>query len=299
MVEMMKKLQPLHWRKHSPSTERADGGGGGTNQHTTVLRKHMIWALAAVVLGTVVVVAVVVAVVLTNNTPSTGVVNPPPVPPPTLTPAPPTAVPMVVPTPVSTNPPSTVAPTPVPMGSPPTVVPVVAPTPVSTNSPSTDAPTPVPTGSPPTDSVALSENSKLTASDGAANDQFGFDVAIAGDTIVVGSWRDDDNGADSGSAYVFTRTETTWTEQAKLTASNGIAGGLFGISVAIAGDTIVVGADGDGDNGSDFGSASVFTRTGTIWTQQAKLIASDGAELDGFGFSVAIAGDTIVVGAYW
>ena len=122
-------------------------------------------------------------------------------------------------------------------------------------------------------------------------------VAIAGDTIVVGAWLDDDNGTDSGSAYVFTRTGTTWTEQAKLTASDGAADDQFGISVAIAGDTIVVGAYRDDDNGTDSGSAYVFTRTGTTWTQQAKLTASDGAADDQFGSSVAIAGDTIVVGA--
>ena len=104
--------------------------------------------------------------------------------------------------------------------------------------------------------------------------------------------------SDSGSAYVFTRTGTTWTEQAKLTASDGAADDRFGSSVAIAGDTIVVGAYWDDDNGSDSGSAYVFTRTGTTWTEQAKLTASDGAADDQFGRSVAIAGDTIVVGAW-
>ena len=124
------------------------------------------------------------------------------------------------------------------------------------------------------------------------DDLFGSSVAIAGDTIVVGAWWDDDNGEASGSAYVFTRTGTTWTEQAKLTASDGAAFERFGFSVAIAGDTIVVGAYLD-DN---VGSAYVFTRTGTIWTQQAKLLGSDGAPSN-FGISVAIVGDTIVVGA--
>ena len=95
-------------------------------------------------------------------------------------------------------------------------------------------------------------------------------VAIAGDTIVVGAYWDDDNGTNSGSAYVFTRTGTTWTEQAKLTASDGAADDQFGISVAIAGDTIVVGAYWDDDNGSDSGSAYVFTRTGTTWTRASQ-----------------------------
>jgi len=141
------------------------------------------------------------------------------------------------------------------------------------------------------------EQAKLTASDVAAGDQFGESAAISGDTIVVGSNLDDDNGINSGSAYIFTRTGTTWTEQAKLTASDGSAGDEFGISVAIMGDTIVVGAFSDDDNGSGSGSVHVFARTETAWTQQAKLTASDGAANDGFGTSVAIAGDTIVVGA--
>ena len=126
---------------------------------------------------------------------------------------------------------------------------------------------------------------------------FGRSVAIAGDTIVVGAYEDDtDNGTDSGSAYVFTRTGTTWTQQAKLTASDGAAYDQFGWSVAMAGDTIIVGSRYDDDNGTDSGSAYAFTRTGVIWTEQAKLTAGDGAESDAFGWSVAVAGDTIVVG---
>jgi len=174
------------------------------------------------------------------------------------------------------------------------------------NSSGSDSPTPPPpvapptltpsVVAPPTDSEVPSEISKLTASDGAAGDRFGWKVAIEGDTIVVGAWFDDDNGADSGSAFVFTRTGTTWTEQAKLTASDGAANDQFGKSVAIEGDTIVVGAHQDD---SFSGSAYVFQRTETTWTQQAKLIARDGAASDYFGTSVAIAGDTIVVGAHF
>ncbi len=100
---------------------------------------------------------------------------------------------------------------------------------------------------------------KLTASDGAAGDMFGVSVAISGDTAVVGAYHDDDNGADSGSAYVFVRSGSGWTQQAKLTASDGAAGDLFGVSVAISGDTAVVGAFYDDDNGADSGSAYVYT----------------------------------------
>ena len=108
------------------------------------------------------------------------------------------------------------------------------------------------------DAFALTENAKLTASDAAAGDAFGFSVAVSGDTAVIGAIFDDDAGSFSGSAYVFTRSGTTWTEQAKLTASDGAWGDLFGNSVAISGDTLLVGAYGDDDLGDGSGSAYVF-----------------------------------------
>ena len=144
---------------------------------------------------------------------------------------------------------------------------------------------------------------KLTASDGAAVDYFGESVAVDGDTIVVGAYNDDDNGTASGSAYVYVRQSGAWSQVAKLTASDGAAVDYFGESVAVDGDTIVVGAYWDDDNGRDSGSAYVFTKPDTGWTTTnsfaAKLTASDGADLDYFGESVAVDGDTIVVGAYW
>ena len=141
------------------------------------------------------------------------------------------------------------------------------------------------------------EIQKLLASAGAARGQFGISVAVDGDTAVIGVSADDDNGGDSGSAYVFTRDAGVWTEQQKLAASDGAAGDLFGVSVAVDGDTAVIGALFDDDNGNNSGSAYVFTRSGTAWTQQAKLIASDGAAHDVFGESVAVDGDTAVIGA--
>ena len=141
------------------------------------------------------------------------------------------------------------------------------------------------------------QQSKLTASDAAAGDQFGFRVAIDGETIVVSAVGDDDAGPSSGSAYVFTRSGTDWTQQAKLTPPSPAAGDGFGISVAIFGQTAVVGAYHDDDDGTDSGSAFVFTRRGTNWNQQSKLTASDAKELELFGRSVAISGQTVVVGA--
>ena len=147
--------------------------------------------------------------------------------------------------------------------------------------------------------LTLNEAQELLASDGAADDAFGYSVAVDGDTAVIGAVQDDDNGSNSGSAYVYTRSGTTWSQQAKLTASDGAADDWFGTSVAVDGDTAVVGAYWDDDNGSKSGSAYVYTRSGTTWSQQNKLTASDGAADDRFGGRVAVNGDTAVIGAMW
>jgi hypothetical protein len=145
------------------------------------------------------------------------------------------------------------------------------------------------------------QKAKLTASDGTAGDALGRSVAISGDTAVAGAWFEDIGGNEwQGSAYVFVRPGAGWanmTQAAKLTASDGAAYDLFGASVAISGDTVVVGATGDDGKGS----AYVFVKPAGGWvdmTQTAKLTASDGADGDGFGGSVAISGDTVVVGAF-
>jgi hypothetical protein len=144
-----------------------------------------------------------------------------------------------------------------------------------------------------------SQQQKLTASDAAGGDVFGYAVAISGETIVAGSSGDDDGGASSGAAYVFARTGTVWGQQQKLTASDAAGGDEFGAAVGISGETIVVGARLDDDAGGDSGAAYVFARAGTVWTQQAKLTASDAAAGDQFGRSVGISGETVVVGAQW
>ena len=145
-----------------------------------------------------------------------------------------------------------------------------------------------------------SQQAKLAADDGAADDRFGWRVAVSGDTAVIGAYCDDDKGADSGSAYVFVRAaDGTWSQQTKLTAADGAAGDRFGWSVAVDGDTAVIGADEDDDKGADSGSAYVFVRAADgTWSQQAKLAADDGADGDRFGFSVAVSGDTAVIGAW-
>ena len=144
-----------------------------------------------------------------------------------------------------------------------------------------------------------SQQSKLTAADGEPGDEFGYSVAIAGDTVVVTAYSDDDEvrGIDSGSAYVFTRSEAAWSQQAKLTATDGAAGDSFGVRVAIFGDTALVGARSTDDSGENSGSAYVFTRAGANWSQQVKLMAEDGAAGDDFGYSVSISGNSALVGA--
>jgi hypothetical protein len=140
--------------------------------------------------------------------------------------------------------------------------------------------------------------SQLSASDPALYDNFGHSVAMDGNTIVAGVPYDDTGPyADAGSVYVYTRTGDRWRQQDHLVASDGQAQDWFGYAVSISGDTIVVGAYGDDAKGSQSGSAYVFIRSGGSWSQQDHLVADDGTMNDGFGNSVAISGDTIVVGA--
>ena len=135
---------------------------------------------------------------------------------------------------------------------------------------------------------------KLTASDGAANDEFGYSVAVDGNTAVVGAYGND---GLKGAAYVLTRQSGAWNQVAKLTAFDGAANDEFGYSVAVDGDTVVVGTQEDDYNGA----AYVFTKPSGGWataTETAKLTAHDGADNDYFGFSVAVDGDTVMVGAH-
>jgi hypothetical protein len=167
----------------------------------------------------------------------------------------------------------------------------------------------------------------LKAPNPASSDRFGYCVAISNDTIVVGAYDEDssqttitngsaasaDNAARaSGAAYVYLRSGSTWSQQAYLKAPNAGAGDLFGISVDISDDTIVVGASQESSaqttisNGSTAGvdntavlsgAAYVFVRSGSSWSQQAYLKAANSQSNDFFGYAVAISGDTIAVGA--
>jgi hypothetical protein len=142
------------------------------------------------------------------------------------------------------------------------------------------------------------QQQKLLASDGATDDVFGSDVSLSADTALIGAYGDDDNGADSGSAYVFVRTGTTWAQQQKLLTSDGAADDQFSRgSVSLDGDTALIGAWNDDDYGVDSGSAYVFTRNGTTWTQQQKLFAVDGVADDFFGCSVSLSANVALIGA--
>ena len=157
----------------------------------------------------------------------------------------------------------------------------------------------------------------LKASNTDEFDRFGESIAISGDTIVVGASYESSDAAGvggdaagdslsgSGAAYVFVRSGTTWTQQAYLKAANADGGDYFGWSVAIDGDMIAVGASSESSGSADpndnfafdAGATYVFGRSGTTWTQQGYLKASNAEQGDLFGYSVDIDGDTIVVGA--
>ncbi len=160
------------------------------------------------------------------------------------------------------------------------------------------------------------EQAHLAASNAGSDDRFGWSVALWGDTLVVGARGEDGAGSGvtppdddaldgAGAAYVFTRTDGIWTEQAYLKASNPGEDDRFGGAVAVSGDTVVVGAgfeDGSGadpldDDRSNSGAAYVFVRNNGTWTEQAYLKASNAGDGDGFGLSVAVDGDRIAVGA--
>ncbi len=167
----------------------------------------------------------------------------------------------------------------------------------------------------------IAQKAYLKASNTGAGDHFGESVAVSGDTVVVGAFgessaatgvngdQSDNSELGAGAVYVFVRSAGGWSQQAYLKASNTYRGDHFGDSVAVSGDTVVVGASGEdssaigvnGDQKDDStlsaGAAYVFVRSGESWSQQAYLKASNTEAIDAFGESVAVSGDTLVVGA--
>lgn len=148
--------------------------------------------------------------------------------------------------------------------------------------------------------VSKLPQSFIQYSSGAAGDQFGYCCALSNDgtTAIVGQPYDNNaGGADAGSAVVFTRSGKTWTEQAVLTYSAGAANDTFGYSVDLSsdGNTAICGVPADNPSGSSSGSAVVFTRSGSTWTQQAVLTFSGKNYFDSFGRSVSLSSDGNVV----
>ena len=149
----------------------------------------------------------------------------------------------------------------------------------------------------------MTESAKLTASASFSGDEFGSNVAISGNTIVIGVPNNDSNGTSSGKVYLFEEPVGGWenmTETAQLEASDAAANDYFGSSVAISGETVLIAAYGDDDNGSNSGSAYIFAKPIGRWensTETGKLTASDGETSDYFGCSVAISGNFAIIGA--
>lgn len=153
------------------------------------------------------------------------------------------------------------------------------------------------------------EVQKIFASDRAASDYLGYSVAISGDYLVIGAYQEshDENGnnelSSAGSAYIFKRDGNIWTEEQKIVASDRSTNSQFGISLSISGDLLVVGSNDSFDEGGGnemgyAGAAYIFENDGGSWTQRQKIVASDRAPSDAFGYSVDISGDYVVIGAY-
>jgi hypothetical protein len=142
------------------------------------------------------------------------------------------------------------------------------------------------------------EQAKLTASDASADDWVGLSVAIAGNTAVLGAPHCEHGGqAGAGAAYICVRDSGIWVQEAKLNASDEGPDDRFGVAVAVDGDTAVIGASSNDEAGENAGAAYVFVRCDGIWTQQAKLMAADASSYDYFGSSIAVDGETAIIGA--
>ena len=143
-----------------------------------------------------------------------------------------------------------------------------------------------------------SQQQKLTAADGAANDQFGDSVSVSGNTMLIGAPFKtvvaSTTGYLQGAAYVFVESGGVWSQQQELTASDGVSGDFLGYSVSVSGDTALLGAM---NRNSAQGAAYVFMRSGTTWSQQQELTASDGAASDQFGYFVSLSGGMALIGA--
>ncbi len=145
--------------------------------------------------------------------------------------------------------------------------------------------------------TSWSQQQKLVGNDTGSSDQFGFAVGISGNTVIVGARNADPGGSNRGAGYVFVRSGSTWTQQAKLTASDGRNSDQLGYSVGISGDRVVMGAYGVDAGATNGGAAYVYERSGSTWMQALKFVAPDAGPNDRLGFSCAMSGDTFITGA--
>jgi hypothetical protein len=141
------------------------------------------------------------------------------------------------------------------------------------------------------------QEAKLSALDAASGDMFGYSVAVRGSDILIGARYDDDDGTNSGSAYVFHRHGSAWEHSAKLTASDAAAGAAFGTAVALGDRRAMVGAPMYTTPSGTVGAAYLFVREESGWQQKAALLASDAGFGDQFGISLALDADTALLGA--
>ena len=148
------------------------------------------------------------------------------------------------------------------------------------------------------DGTGWLQEQKVVSNDLTANDRFGFALDLDGARLAVGAFNDDTPASSAGSAYVFLRVGTAWTQEDKLVASDGALADLFGYSMALRGDSLAVGARLDDDGGTDAGAVYLFGRDGGDWIQRAKLVADDTAAQDAFGFSLDVDAGRVAVGAW-
>lgn len=139
------------------------------------------------------------------------------------------------------------------------------------------------------------QEAKLFANDAAQNDYFGYSVSISGDKAIIGSLYDDVNVSNSGSAYIFEYRSDNWTQAYKISADDGALSDIFGESVSIHNDTVIVSARGVNDQGTNSGAAYIFNYDGIRWSQEAKLLANDGSAADHFGRKVSIYNNTAIL----
>ncbi len=141
------------------------------------------------------------------------------------------------------------------------------------------------------------ESQVLNGNDEAAYDLFGWSMDSSGDLLLVGSMRHDGSASDAGAAYLFANSGATWTQEAKLVASDAEGSDFFGYSVSLDGQFAVIGAQGEDEAGSEAGAAYVFASSNGSWIEEQKLLASDTASFDSFGGDVALSGDFAIIGA--